>query len=251
MIATVFPGSLLAPPLLTELRRCDLRTTASGEDCLRLIRIPMKRSALQVTHVSLVTFRNEATRAADLIVAAHTVSPRLDVVVDVAETGAGTALSAFKSWIPAGTVGRYVWTWVTPDAKNPNLPWTGTQEERSEPHRFIFSLLTPTLGTARPRRIAQQVCMRVEGLQLGSVSGVEGVEGGSTCSVGGPPLPNMPAWWVNLMLPIWGRLGRTRYSATRSRRTSAHDSRRAVPPIPTPRASSTLRGNHPWRRCRS
>jgi len=33
----------------------------------------MKRSASQVTRVSLVTFRNEATRAADLIVAAQPV----------------------------------------------------------------------------------------------------------------------------------------------------------------------------------
>ena len=67
-----------------------------------------------------------------------TASQRPSVVADFAETPDGKALTAFKSWIPAGTVEKYVWTWVSHDASQPALPWSGIEHQVSSKHRFIF-----------------------------------------------------------------------------------------------------------------
>jgi peroxiredoxin len=134
-----------------------------------------------------------------------TASQRPDVVVDFGETATGNALTAFKSWVPAGTVDNYSWSWVTQDADQVILPWSGTQHIVNTPHRFIFHAPQP-FGNVKQRRFdLQQVCLQVAGTQVGWASGIQGVSGGTTCKVGQPDwLAIMPAWWVNLMLPIWG-----------------------------------------------
>jgi peroxiredoxin len=131
-----------------------------------------------------------------------TTSQSPPVVVDFIEIAGGTALSALRSWIPAGTIAKHVWFWITTDPKKP--PWDGTLHEMRMSHTFILPLFS-TLGTGRPRRIAQQVCLRVEGVRFGIEVSSDPHE--QTCKLRGPPLPNMPAWWVRLMLPIWGPVG--------------------------------------------
>ncbi|HEY3240699.1 MAG TPA: redoxin domain-containing protein, partial [Acidimicrobiia bacterium] len=129
-----------------------------------------------------------------------TVSSRPPVVVSVTETAGGTALTALKSWVPAGTVDDYIWSWVTPDPLHPFLPWSGVEHAVSTPHQFIFS---------RPggwESATHQVCLQVQGTQTGSVSsGSTGVSGGTTCHVEKPEwLAVIPSWWIDvLMVPIW------------------------------------------------
>jgi peroxiredoxin len=134
-----------------------------------------------------------------------TASQRPDVVVDFGETAAGNALTAFKSWVPAGTVENYSWSWVTQDSDQVILPWSGTLHVVNTPHRFIFHAPVP-LGNVKQRRLdLQQVCLQVGGTQVGWASGTQSVSGGTTCKVGQPDwLATMPGWWVDLMLPIWG-----------------------------------------------
>jgi peroxiredoxin len=134
-----------------------------------------------------------------------TASQRGDVVVDFAETAAGNALTAFKSWIPAGTVDNYSWSWVTQDSDQVILPWGGTLQVVNTPHRFIFQA-PKSFGNVKQRRLdLQQVCLQVGGTQVGWASGTQSVSGGESCKVGQPDwLATMPGWWVDLMLPIWG-----------------------------------------------
>lgn len=99
-----------------------------------------------------------------------TASQRSDVVVDFAETAAGNALTAFKSWIPAGTVDNYSWSWVTLDSEV-ILPWGGTLHVVNTPHRFIFQAPKP-FGNVKQRRLdLQQVCLQVGGTQVGGHPG--------------------------------------------------------------------------------
>ena len=72
------------------------------------------------------------------------VSERLDPFVEMKELPDGAALTAFKSWIPAGSIRRYVWTWVSPPTADMQVPfWSGVEHEVTEKDRFIFR---PKLG---------------------------------------------------------------------------------------------------------
>jgi peroxiredoxin len=143
-----------------------------------------------------------------------TASQRPSVVVDFAETPDGKALTAFKSWIPAGTVEKYVWTWVSQDPSQPALPWSGIEHQVSSKHRFLFkpqSIGTPP-GPERPRPRAPlpweiyQMCLRVEGTQHRATPGIANVVGGQTCQIEQPDwLAVMPSWLDTLLLvPVWG-----------------------------------------------
>ena len=131
-------------------------------------------------------------------------SGRPPVVVDFRETEGGKALTAFKSWIPAGTVENYVWSWVSRDPDS-LIPWEGaTVQVRNRPHSFIFQPPIQSRHGKQPRVDLQQVCLTVEGTQIGTgaVSGPDE----TTCTVSTPGwlVATMPAWWVDLMLPHWG-----------------------------------------------
>ena len=97
-----------------------------------------------------------------------TASQRPSVVADFAETPDGKALTAFKSWIPAGTVEKYVWTWVSHDASQPALPWSGIEHQVSSKHRFLFkpqtSVVSPGAEMPPPRAPLPweiyQMCLR-------------------------------------------------------------------------------------------
>jgi hypothetical protein len=61
---------------------------------------------------------------------------RPDAFVNFVKTPDGGALTAFKSWIPAGTIDQFVWSWVI---RTGLLPWSGTVKELPpHPHSFIF-----------------------------------------------------------------------------------------------------------------
>lgn len=143
-----------------------------------------------------------------------TASQRPLVVVDFAETPDGKALTAFKSWIPAGTVEKYVWSWVSQDRSKPILPWSGTVHEVSIKHRFLFKPQSsgPPLGPEKPEPKpplpwkVYQMCLLVEGTQVRATPGIANVSGGETCQVEQPDwLAVVPSWWdALLMVPVWG-----------------------------------------------
>ena len=143
-----------------------------------------------------------------------TASQRPSVVADFAETSDGKALTAFKSWIPAGTVEKYVWTWVSQDTSKPVLPWNGIEHQVSSKHRFLFkpqsSGLSPGTEQPPPRAAlpweTYQMCLLVEGTQHRATPGIANVTGGQTCQIEQPDwLAVMPSWWDTLLLvPVWG-----------------------------------------------
>jgi AhpC/TSA family len=143
-------------------------------------------------------------------------SQRPSVVVDFVETSNGKALTAFKSWIPAGTVEKYVWSWVSrADPSTPtSLPMVGDVEhKKSIKHSFLFApqssgpppgaeILEPT---PLPWTI-YQMCLQVEGTQYRATSGIANVSGGETCQIRQPEwLAIVPSWWdAVLLVPVWG-----------------------------------------------
>ena len=143
-------------------------------------------------------------------------SQRPAVVVDFVETSNGKALTAFKSWIPAGTVEKYVWSWVSQaDPSTPtSLPMVGNVEhKKSIKHSFLFAPKSsaPPPGaeifepTPLPWKI-YQMCLQVEGTQHRATPGIANVSGGETCQIKQPEwLAVVPSWWdAVLLVPVWG-----------------------------------------------
>ena len=145
-----------------------------------------------------------------------TASQRLPVMVMPADvTLDGAALSALKSWIPAGTIEKFVWSWVSQDPSSPNAgPWGGTEHEVSRSHSFLFQ---PQQGGGSPGSEkppaevppweTYQLCLRVEGTRVPSKPGPpEHVSGGTTCQVEQPEwVAIVPSWWDSVLLvPVWG-----------------------------------------------
>jgi peroxiredoxin len=126
---------------------------------------------------------------------AVTTKARSDMVVHFTETGdgEGEGFSALKSWIPAGTVERYEWSWLTGPIF---APWAMSTQVVTDEHRFVLP---------KPAELKSQVCLRVVGKQTPSSAGsLVGVSGGETCSVNWPEFVwMMPSWWETIMTPIW------------------------------------------------
>jgi peroxiredoxin len=122
--------------------------------------------------------------------------PRLAPMVNVAETNQSTAFTAFESWIPAGRIDRFIWSWVEHSYFN---PWSGIEKSYTDEHRFIFP---------KPADATQlsQICLQIEGTQTLPGGQEVNVVGGTTCSVGGTGLEfgiDAPSWWGPMALPIW------------------------------------------------
>ncbi len=126
-------------------------------------------------------------------------------VVHFTETSDETALTAFKSWIPAGTVERYVWSWLTKKSDIIYPPWKAIEyHEVADEHRFILKKPSDLPAEA-------EVCLRIEGSRVRSSGplGVDSAFGGedtSACQVGGGDdlVFTMPSWWDTLMaVPVW------------------------------------------------
>ena len=123
---------------------------------------------------------------------------RRSPVIDIAETHQGAAFTAFKSWIPAGRIDRFIWSWIEQRPGLHAITGLGTARSFTDEHHFIFP--KPADATA-----ISQICLRIEGTQL-SVDGRHEVStaGGTTCQVQEPELAlHVPSWWEPLTLPIW------------------------------------------------
>ena len=62
--------------------------------------------------------------------------PRRPPVVAIAETENATAFTAFESWLPAGGIDRFIWSWIEYPS-NYGI-WNGVQKSFTDAHRFIF-----------------------------------------------------------------------------------------------------------------
>ena len=115
-------------------------------------------------------------------------------VVDIAETHQSTAFTAFESWMPAGRIERFIWSWVEHSRFN---VWEGVEKSFTDEHRFIFP---------KPAGATQlgQICLRIEGTQT-FLSGQEiSVAAGTTCHLPEPVFEmDVPSWWQPVTLPIW------------------------------------------------
>ncbi len=115
-------------------------------------------------------------------------------VVSIAEIHGGKAFTAFESWIPAGRIDRFIWSWV----EHPGTGvWYGVERSFTDAHRFIFP--NPALATNFSR-----ICLRIEGIQT-LLSGEEvGAASEPTCHLLEPGFEiDAPSWWYPVALPIW------------------------------------------------
>jgi peroxiredoxin len=115
-------------------------------------------------------------------------------VVDIKETEHSTAFTAFESWIPAGRIDRFIWSWV--EHSSPYTVW-GVEKSSTDEHRFIFP--KPAAATQ-----LSQICLRIEGTQILPGGQEVSVAGGATCGLGEIGVEmDVPAWFGPVTLPIW------------------------------------------------
>lgn len=120
---------------------------------------------------------------------------RAEPVVHIGETDQRTAFTAFRSWVPAGRIDRFVWSWV----EYPPFAgiWSGVAKSVTDAHRFVFP---------KPPGITElsQICLRIEGTQLQPDGRPVPVAGGTSCLV---PVPevilDIPSWWEPVTVPLW------------------------------------------------
>jgi peroxiredoxin len=117
-------------------------------------------------------------------------------VADIAETHQGAAFTAFESWIPAGRIDRFIWSWVEHSRLDISI-LSGTERSFTDEHRFILP---------KPAGITDisQICLRIEGTQIRPGGQETAIAGGTTCHVREPEVAvDVPSWWEPLTLPIW------------------------------------------------
>lgn len=122
--------------------------------------------------------------------------PRRPPIVTVAETHGGQAFTAFQSWIAAGKIDRFVWSWVEHSGLHPTV-WGGVVKTLTDAHRFILP---------KPQGITEisQICLRIEGTQVSPGGQTSGITAGRTCQIQEPEIfMDVPSWWEPVMLPIW------------------------------------------------
>jgi len=116
-------------------------------------------------------------------------------VVDIAETHRGAAFTALQSWIPAGRIDRFIWSWVEHSGLHPDI-WSGTERSFTDEHRFI---LPKPAGKA-----ISQICLSVEGTQIMPDGQETRIASTTTCLVPEPEFAiDVPSWWEPVTLPIW------------------------------------------------
>lgn len=134
---------------------------------------------------------------------AQVLGAAVDPVIDFTDTPDGTALNAFKSWIPGGTIDDFVWSWTVRDSI---LPWRGTTHEVHTPHSFLFRWgAKPGQKRAPPPPWqSYNVCLEIDGSEVGA--GHVSAQDNSMCTFGRPQwLATLPSWWQHLLLgPVWG-----------------------------------------------
>jgi peroxiredoxin len=149
-------------------------------------------------------------------------------VVDIAETHGSMAFTAFQSWIPAGRIDRFIWSWV----EHPPYTKWGVVNSFTDEHRFIFP--KPAAATQ-----LSQICLRIEGTQTLPGGQEVSVVAGTTCHVPVPEFEiDVPSWWQPVTLPIW-QPGVTDTTVLRNA-IAAHVSVQVNVPAKEPLAQNTL-----------
>ncbi len=127
--------------------------------------------------------------------AISSLSPRRPPVIEVGETHGGAAFTAFKSWIPAGRIDRFVWTWVEYPETGSILQ--GVEKTSVQEHDFILPKPAGVKNVGR-------VCLRLEGIVIASAGQESHVAGGTTCRVQEPEVAlDIPSWWGPLTIPFF------------------------------------------------
>jgi peroxiredoxin len=117
-------------------------------------------------------------------------------VVKIGETHRGAAFTAFQSWIPAGRIDRFVWSWVEHSGPIASI-WKGTQKTFTDEHQFIMP---------KPAGLSDisQICLRIEGTQIAPNGQEIGIAAGTTCQLPQPEFAmDFPSWWEPVALPTW------------------------------------------------
>ena len=116
-------------------------------------------------------------------------------MIEVGETHGGAAFTAFRSWIPAGRIDRFVWTWVEyPDTGS---ILQGVEKTSAQEHDFV---LPKPAGV----RSVGRICLRLEGTMIASAGQEVRVGGGTTCRVQEPEVAmDIPSWWGPLTIPFF------------------------------------------------
>jgi peroxiredoxin len=141
-------------------------------------------TAIEVTTAGVIV-RGEISSAA-----------RRAPVVKVKETHRGTAFTAFESWIPAGRIHRFIWSWVEYSDPTTSI-FSGTQKTLTAEHEFI---LPKPVGVTSIDRI----CLRIEGMRIAPSGQAISIAAGTMCQLLEPEFAlDLPSWWGPLTLPIW------------------------------------------------
>lgn len=135
---------------------------------------------------------------------------RSDAVAQYHERGHDRMLTAYRSWIPAGNIERFEWSWTVSKSAFEKFPWQRKVESFTSEHSFIFRptqfQVKDELTIARPMHLGH-VCLKVIGKQTaGHLGGPEQeVEDGESCTVDSQDFVfEMPGWWVRIMeLAVW------------------------------------------------
>ena len=143
----------------------------------------------------------DVTPAGLIVRGTITVRPRIPAVVEFAETGDGTAFTALKTWIPAGTIERYEWAF---EKENPfffvdghHLEGTILSDIVEDNHGFIV----PIPDTLRPHG---QVCLTVHGTQIGPRPAPRRRSSPDAAGPGGSSRRwCLAGWGATAVVPVW------------------------------------------------
>jgi peroxiredoxin len=117
-------------------------------------------------------------------------------IVVIGETNQNTAFTAYQSWIPAGHIRRYIWSWVERPDHLADV-WGGVEKSFVDEHGFVFPKPAGITDVSR-------ICLRIEGTQTSPGGQETTVAAGTTCEVQEPVIKlDAPSWWAPLTLPIW------------------------------------------------
>ena len=123
---------------------------------------------------------------------------RPDGDVEFGLSSDGNSFDALNSWIPAGTIQQYTWSWYVPTKVYP----FGTTKTLVDNQRFLIPI--PSDMPHDP----SQVCLEISGTQVpSSGTGTYPVVANSACSIGsfGPSIPVLiPKWWDKLAVGVLG-----------------------------------------------
>jgi hypothetical protein len=120
---------------------------------------------------------------------------RVTPIAAIDEIDGGTALSAFRSWIPGGRIKTFRWTWV--EYVHP-IPWFNKTQSVESVHRFVQPK-SPSMAKAG------SVCLQVTGSRISGDGFIEEpVTGGDVCKVSShEPILVVPPWAFEAIVPMW------------------------------------------------